>query len=106
MSFSISKLVVDGNQIVVGLDWTYTHPAESISAQHKLLEPYGNTPLANVTEPMAIGWLEEQLAKQEPPVTAETLDAQITKSQSDREYAETLVTYTSDKAGALIASFR
>ena len=104
MSFSISKLVVDGNQIVVGLDWTYTHPAESISDQHKLLEPYGNTPLADVTEPMAIGWLKEQLAKQEPPVTAETLDAQIIKSQSDREYAETLVTYVSDEAGAYAQS--
>ena len=99
MSFSISKLIVDSNQIVVGLDWTYTHPAESISNQHKLSEPYGNTALATVTEAVAIGWLEEQLAKQEPPVTAETLDAQITKSQSDREHAETLVTYVSDGAG-------
>tara|TARA_R110001592_G_scaffold12319_1_gene59008 strand:- start:2713 stop:3027 length:315 start_codon:yes stop_codon:yes gene_type:complete len=104
MSFSISKLIVDGNQIVVGLDWTYTHPAESISNQHMLLKPYGNTSLAEVTEAVAIGWLEEQLAKQDPPVTAKSLDEQITKSQSDREYAEGLVTYTSDGSGAYAQS--
>jgi len=95
MPFSISQMIVDGDQNVVALNWAYSNPDGTLSNQHKLLEPYGSTPLASVTEAVAIGWLEEQLQN-----TTEEFDAAIAKRKSDTEYAATLVAYVSDGAGA------
>ena len=88
MPFSISELIVDANQNVVALDWKYSNPDGTLSNQHKLLEPYGDTKLAAVTEQVAISWLEEQLQN-----TPEQFDAAIAKRKADSEYAQTLVPY-------------
>ena len=92
-------MVVDGDQNVVALDWKYSNPDGAIGNQHKLLEPYGNTKLAAVTEAMAIKWLEEQLQD-----TTEEFDAAIAKRKADDEYGETLVYYNNNGAGMFHAA--
>jgi len=94
MPFSISELIVDANQNVVALDWKYSNPDGTLSNQHKLLEPYGDTKLAAVTEEVAVSWLEEQLQN-----TPEQFDAAIAKRKADSEYAQTLVPYVNTGVG-------
>lgn len=94
MPYSISELIVDANQNVVALDWKYSNPDGTLSNQHKLLEPYGSTKLAAVTEEVAISWLEEQLQN-----TPEQFDAAIAKRKAEADYAQTLVPYTNTGAG-------
>lgn len=88
-------MIVDGNQKVVALDWAYSNADGTLSNQLKLAEPYGNVALADVSEEVAIGWLEEQLQN-----TPEEFDAAIAKRKADTEYAATLMPYVSDGAGA------
>jgi hypothetical protein len=95
MPYSISQMIVDGAQNVVALDWAYSNPDGTLSNQHKLAEPYGSTKLAAVTEEVAISWLEEQLQN-----TAEEFDAAIAKRKAEADYAQTLVPYVSNGAGA------
>ena len=95
MPYSIPQMIVDGNQKVVALNWAYSNPDGTLSNQHKLLEPYGSTPINQVTEALAISWLEEQLQN-----TTEEFDAAIAKRKQETEYAETLVPYVTDGAGA------
>ena len=95
MPFSISQMIVDGNQKVVALDWAYSNADGTLSNQLKLATPYGDVALAAVTEEVAIGWLEDQLQN-----TAEEFDAAIAKRKADTEYAATLVAYSNDGAGA------
>jgi hypothetical protein len=95
MPYSISQMIVDGDQNVVALNWAYTNADGTLSNQHKLAEPYGSTKLAAVTEEVAISWLEEQLQN-----TAEEFDAAIATRKADTEYAQTLVPYVSNGAGA------
>ena len=95
MPFSINQMIVDGNQNVFALNWAYSNADGTLSNQHKLLEPYGKTPLAQVTEATAISWLEEQL-----PNTTEEFDAAIARRKAETEYAQTLVPYVSNGAGA------
>ena len=95
MPFSISQMIVDGNQKVVALDWAYSNADGTLSNQLKLATPYGDVALAAVTEEVAIGWLEDQLQN-----TAEEFDAAIAKRKADTEYAQTLKPYVSDGAGA------
>ena len=95
MPYSISELIVDGEQNVVALDWKYSNPDGTLGNQHKLLEPYGSTKLAAVTEEVAISWLEEQLQN-----TPEQFDAAIAKRKAEADYAQTLVPYVSNGAGA------
>ena len=94
MPYSISQMVVDANQNVVALDWAYSNPDGTLSNQHKLLEPYGDTKLAAVTEEVAVSWLEEQLQN-----TAEQFDAAIAKRKAESDYAQTLVPYTNTGVG-------
>ena len=94
MPFSINQMIVDSNQNVVALDWAYSNADGTLSNQHKLAEPYGDVPLAQVTEEVAIGWLD-QLQN-----TPAEFDAAISKRKQETEYAATLVPYVSDGAGA------
>ncbi len=95
MAYSINQMIVDGKQLVVALDWSYANAEGTLSNQHRLLQPYGSTPLAEVTEEVAIGWLKEQLQN-----TSAEFDAAIAKRKQETEYAATLVPYVSNGAGA------
>ena len=94
MSFSINQMIVDSSNNVVALNWAYSNADGMLSNQHKLAIPYGDVPLAEVTETVAVRWLEKQLGN-----TAEEFDAAITKRKLEAEYAETLVPYVNDGAG-------
>jgi hypothetical protein len=95
MTFSISQMIVDGDQNVVALNWAYTNADGTLSNQLKLATPYGDVALPAVTQELAVEWLEEQLGN-----TAEEFDAAIAKRKAESEYAQTLVPYVSDGAGA------
>ena len=88
-------MIVDGDQNVVAFDWSYHNVDGTLSNQHKLAEPYGNVPLADVNEATAISWLEEQLQN-----TVEEFDAAIANRKQQAAYAETLVPYVNDGSGA------
>ncbi len=81
-------MIVDGNQNVVALNWAYSNADGTLSNQHKLEEPYGSTPLDDVTEEVAVEWLEEQIQN-----TTEQFDAAITKRKEEAEYEQTLKPY-------------
>ena len=55
MPFSVSQMIVDSQEKVVALNWAYSNADGTLSNQHKLLEPYGTTPLHQVTEELAVG---------------------------------------------------
>ena len=95
MPFSINQMIVDGDQNVVALNWAYSNADGTLSNQLKLATPYGDVALADVTETVAVSWLEEQLGN-----TAEEFDAAIAKRKAETEYAATLVSYSNDGAGA------
>ena len=95
MPYSISKMIVDGQQRVIALDWVYSNPDGQLSHQHRLLEPYGDTPLNEVTEEVAIGWLELQIKN-----TPEEFDAAIARRKAEIEYAQTLVPYEANSKAA------
>ena len=95
MTFSISQMIVDGNKNVVALNWAYTNADGTLSNQLKLAEPYGKVALAKVDEKLAVSWLEDQLQNTEAEFAAA-----IAKRKADTEYAQTLVPYVSDGAGA------
>lgn len=95
MTFSISQMIVDGDQNVVALNWAYTNADGTLSNQLKLATPYGDVALASVTQELAVSWLEEQLQN-----TAAEFDAAIAKRKADTEYAATLVAYENNGAGA------
>lgn len=95
MAYSINQMIVDGKQLVVALDWSYANAEGTLSNQHQLLKPYGSIPLAEVTEDVAIEWLKDQLQN-----TSAEFDAAIHQRKLETEYAQTLVPYVSDGAGA------
>ena len=95
MPFSVSKLIVDGAEKVVALDWVYANANGQVSNQHRLLQPYGDTPLNQVTKKVAVDWLVEQL-----PNTAEEFDAAIAQQKQKQEYEATLVPYQAHAATA------
>ena len=95
MTFSISQMIVDGEQNVVALNWAYSNADGTLSNQLKLATPYGDVALPAVTQELAVSWLEEQLQN-----TAAEFDAAIAKRKQETEYAQTLVPYVSDGAGA------
>ena len=95
MPFSVSQMIVDGQEKVIALDWAYTNADGTLSNQHKLLKPYGSTPLDQVTEEMAVGWLEEQLQN-----TAEDFDQAIANRKAQVEYEQTLVAYEANSKAA------
>ena len=95
MAFSVPEMIVDGAEKVVALNWVYANADGQVSNQHRLLQPYGNTPLNQVTEEVAVGWLEEQLQN-----TAEEFDAAIAQHKQQQEYEATLVPYQAHAAAA------
>ena len=94
MPFSVSTMIVDGNENVVELSWTYTNAEGSISNRLKLLQPYGRIPLKDVTTEVAVEWLTEQMVN-----TPEQYDAAIAKRKADSEYAKTLEPYAPHPSG-------
>jgi len=88
-------MIVDSNEKVVAVNWAFTNEDGSLSNQFKLLEPYGDTPLTEVTEEKAVEWLEAQLSN-----TAEELSAAITARKEQQEYAATLSAYNANSGGA------
>ena len=96
--YSINRMIVDGQKLVVALDWTYSNADGSLSNVHQLQKPYGKTPLAQVTEAMAIEWLVTQLQN-----TSEEFDAAIAARKAEAEYVETFVPYVPDERGRFAA---
>ena len=95
MPFSVSEMIVDGQEKVVELSWAYSNADGQVSNWHPLHEPYGNTPLNQVTEEVAVGWLQEQLGN-----TAAELDEAIARRKQQEEYSTTLVSYQANAAAA------
>jgi len=90
MTFSISKIVVNSvDDKVVSMNWTYENPEGKLGNTWELLKPYGDTPLADCTEPVLVKWLEEQL-----PTTTAEFDRQIAKRNADQAASATLKVYT------------
>ena len=87
-------MIVDGEENVVALNWAYSNADGTLSNQHKLSQPYGVVDLAEVTEEVAISWLEEQIQN-----TTDQFDAAIAKRKADTEYAATLVAYDKNETG-------
>ena len=94
MAFTISQMIVDSADNVVALDWVYTNADGQMSHQWQLEKPYGSTPLAQVNEQVAVGWLEEQL-----PNTTEDFDKAIAQRKEQVEYAATLKPYVKTETG-------
>jgi|TARA_R100000084_G_scaffold109202_1_gene74769 hypothetical protein len=94
MAFSISRMIADSDKNVVALDWAYTNADGTLSNQHVLGKPYGTIPFDDVTEAMAITWLEEQLEN-----TPAEFDAAIAERKAAVEYEKTLSAYTPQPDG-------
>ena len=88
MPYSVTKMIVDGNDNVAAVDWTYTNDMGTISNTHVLQKPYGSTPLRDVTEQVSVEWLVEQLQN-----TSEEFDAAIAQRKAQVEYDATLKPY-------------
>ena len=88
-------MIVDSQEKVVALNWAYSNADGTLSNQHKLLEPYGTTPLHQVTEELAVSWLEEQLQN-----TPEEFDAAISKRKAEVSYAQSLMPYQANPSAA------
>lgn len=94
MSYSITNLIADPTGLVVALNWVYTNADGSLSNQLRLAEPAETaemTPFADVTEAVAVTWLEEQLGN-----TSEEFDAAIAERKAQQEYAESLSSYVNE----------
>ena len=95
MTFSVPGIIVtDKDDKVVALDWSYENSDGKISNRWTLLQPYGNMPLAECTEAILVGWLEEQL----PNNTLE-FDRQIADAKARQDFAQTLKPYVPHEYG-------
>lgn len=99
MTYQINSYIVDGDDKVVSLDWVYTTADGSRGNTWELQKPYGNTPLASVTEEVAVGWLKEQF----PEGEEEALAACITADAVRAAYQAQCVPYTKNDSGAFVA---
>jgi len=88
MPFSVSEMIVDGDQNVIALNWAYSNADGTLSNQFKLAKPYGTTPLRDVTSEVAVEWLTEQLQN-----TPEQFDAAIAQRKAESEYEKTWEPY-------------
>lgn len=91
-------MIVDGDNNVVALNWAYSNTDGTLSNQLKLATPYGDVVLADVTQEVAVSWLEEQLGN-----TAADFDVAIAQRKEQTEYAATLVSYSSNETGTFTA---
>mgnify|MGYP005626412611 FL=1 len=92
--YSISQIIADSKGVVVALNWAYSNVDGTISNQLRLAEPSETaemTPFGEVTEAVAVTWLEAQLGN-----TAEEFDAAIAKRKEEQEYADSLSAYVNN----------
>ena len=61
MSFSVSKMIVDSDQNVVVLNWSYSNADGSVNGKHTLVEPYGSIPVDQVNQATAVGCLDSKI---------------------------------------------
>ena len=95
MPYSISEIIVSNTtEKVIALNWAYENPDGKISNQWRLMEPYGDTPLASCTEEVLVGWLTAQL-----PNDSSDFDQQIANAKEQQEFAKTLAPYQPHPAG-------
>ena len=88
MPYSVTRMIVDGNQNVAAIDWSYSNADGTISNTHVMQKPYGTTPLSLVTEQVSVEWLVEQLQN-----TTEEFDAAIANRKAQAAYEATLKPY-------------
>ena len=77
---AIQEITVNADQKVVSMDWTYANTDGHLKGVHRMLEPYGDVPLGNVTSEVALAWLQEQLAN-----TTEEFDEYLAEQKSTEE---------------------
>lgn len=94
MPFLVTQMIVDSSNEVIALDWSYSNDDGSLGGKHVLLEPYGNTPLADVTEAIAVGWLKEQLQN-----TEEEFTAALAERKAQEQFDDGCCNYTPNPAG-------
>ena len=100
MSYSISRIIADSKGVVVALDWAYSNVDGTISNQLRLAEPTDVStmaPLGDVTEEVAIEWLEAQLGN-----TSKDFDKAIAERKAQQEYAETLSAYENNNGNFVL----
>ncbi len=81
MSFSIKCFTADADDKIVAVDWQYSNADGTLSNTHVLATPAGDFALANVTQTVLVGWLEDQLQN-----TAAEFDAAIANAKAQAEY--------------------
>ena len=96
--FSITGMTVDAAGNVVSLNWCYENADGKLSNTHKLAQPFGVLPIAQVTEDIAIGWLTAQLGN-----TAAEFDAAIANAKTQAEYQAGFVAYVPNEEGTFSA---
>ena len=89
-------MIVDGQEKVIAMDWVYSNADGSCRISTELLAPYGDTPLDQVTEEVAVSWLEEQLQN----TTQEEFDEAIANRKAEVEYQQTFVAYEANSKAA------
>ena len=92
MGFSITRLIVDGSDMVVAMDWQYSNADGTLSRNQD--EPalwHGTSDQSCYLK--ALGWLNEQLQN-----TAEEFDAAIAKAEV--EYVQSLSAYETHRVTA------
>lgn len=77
---AIQEITVNADQKVVSMDWTYANTDGHLKGVHRMLEPYGDVPLGNVTSEVALAWLQEQLSN-----TTEEFDEYLAEQKSTEE---------------------
>jgi len=97
MSFSVSKMIVDSDQNVVVLNWSYSNADGSVNGKHTLAEPYGSMPVDQVNQATAVGWLESQLTN-----TPEEFDASIAATKARKEAEENQAVYECNDSGSFM----
>ena len=98
--YSISQIIADSKGVVVALDWAYSNVDGTISNRLRLAEPADVSvmlPRSEVTEAVAIEWLEAQLGN-----TSEEFDAAIAQRKAEQEYAETLSAYENNNGNFVL----
>lgn len=92
--YSISQIIADNKGVVVTLYWTYSNADGTISNRLRLTEPVDTStmvPKDDVTEAVAVSWLEEQLGN-----TSEDFDKVIAEAKARQEYTQSLSSYVNE----------
>ena len=101
MPYSIDRIKVSNADKVVSIDWVYDNGKGKRGNTWELKKPYGDTPLTDCTEPVLLGWLEEQF----PENTTADLDRIIDEVNASTEFAAGIETYTvSEDASPMVVA--